>query len=396
MKKRLLVILSAALIFAMLLSLSACVTEEPPVATEEPTEAPTVAPLEKPTTKATKKKTELNLSLYTTYELAQDYDHFKLWGRTTVLESGLACDFTASGIEFEGNIGGDVILKLSCDRDTYFTVYIDGVRQEERLKANPNVSQLTVASFDEDSRDFHNIRILKQTEPQWSLSVLKSISVKGELDEPPANRELYIEVIGDSITCGYGNLNIDGKSSSGALYQDGTQSYGFMTAEALGADCSIVGCSGIGIDVGWTEWSESDFYPQTSYYRDKTGNPYDFSSARVPDLVIINLGTNDNSFRGKGTEENNFKQGVRDLINYVRDSYGEDIPIVWAHNMMGGCCFEWTSVVLEEMGGESAGIYSIKLVANNAGGGGHPTLEAQKKAAEDLTAFINEKEILTK
>ena len=80
----------------------------------------------------------------------------------------------------------------------------------------------------------------------------------------------------------------------------------------------------------------------------------------------------------------------------MRESYGEDMPIVWAHNMMGGCRFEWTNTVLEEMGGEDAGIYSIKLEANNAGGGGHPTLEAQKKAAEDLTAFIVEKEILTK
>ena len=393
MKRRFLAILCAILVFAMLFSLSSCVTEEVPIATDEPTEAPTEAPTNKPTEKETKKKVELDLSLYTTYELAEDDEYFKLYGRTSKVEGGISCDFTASGIEFEGNIGGDVTLKLSCDRDTYFTVYIDGVRQTERFFANKNTTELVIASFDEDSKDFHNIRILKQTEPQWSLSVLKSISLKGELDEAPANKELYIEVIGDSITCGYGNLVVNGKTDAGALYQDGTQSYGFMTAEALGADASIVGCSGIGIDKGYTSWSESDFYPQTSYYRNNTENAYDFSIARVPDLVIINLGTNDKS---NGSLEDDFKQGVRDLITYVRESYGEDMPIVWVYNMMGEGRFTWTKTVLEAMGGEENGIYYVELEENHGGGKGHPTLEAQKKAAADLTAFIVEKEILTK
>ena len=71
------------------------------------------------------------------------------------------------------------------------------------------------------------------------------------------------------------------------------------------------------------------------------------------------------------------------------------MPIVWAYNMMGDCCFDWTQPVLEELGGEDAGIYWIKLDQNNGGGKGHPTLEAQIAAAEKLTAFINE-EVLDK
>ena len=63
-------------------------------------------------------------------------------GRTQVLATGLACDHTASGIEFKGNFEGDVNVKIrtamvksSCSK-TYFTVYVDGVRQSERFEAS--------------------------------------------------------------------------------------------------------------------------------------------------------------------------------------------------------------------------------------------------------------------
>ena len=393
MKRRFLILVSAILVLCTLLSLVGCVAEEAPTADEtEPqkTNAPTQKPTQKPTEKVTKKPStddDKEVS-YRKYKLAEDLKYFKLIGRTQTLGDGISCDFTASGIEFEGVMSGDVMLSLACDRATYFTVYIDGVRIEERLYADSSVPSITVASF--DGEELHNVRVLKQTEPQFSLSVLKELSIKGYLNDAPENKELYVEFIGDSITCGYGNLTQNGTPNSGtALYEDGTQAYAFMTAEALNADYSIVGCSGIGVDKGWTDFSESDFYPKTSFYRDRNGADYKFE--RAPDLVVINLGTNDH---GRGSTEDEFKAGVRALIEYVRGSYGSEMPVVWAYNMMGSCRFEWTEAVLEDMGGENNGIYSVRLEQNNAGGNGHPTLEAQKKAAEDLTKFITEKKLL--
>lgn len=61
---------------------------------------------------------------------------------------------------------GDVTLYISCDSETYFTVFIDGERVEERLHASKDIDQLVIASFEEAGE--HNIRFLKQTEPQWS------------------------------------------------------------------------------------------------------------------------------------------------------------------------------------------------------------------------------------
>jgi hypothetical protein len=62
--------------------------------------------------------------------------------------------------------------------------------------------------------------------------------------------------------------------------------------------------------------------------------------------------------------------------------------------MMGNGRFDWTRTVLADMGGEDAGLYSVQLVQNGQGGNGHPTLEAQIEAGEQLTAFIKDKGLL--
>ena len=328
----------------------------------------------------------------TTYNLATDEEHFKLYGRMQKVSSGVTCDLTASGIEFSGTFTGSVNLTLNASADTYFTVYIDGVRSETRFYAKPGLSTLKIADFAETGQ--HTIRVLKQSELQRSYTELRSVRINGKLDDAPAAKKVYIEVIGDSITCGYGNLCTKGTADAGtALYEDGTQAFPFMTAEALGADYSIMGCSGVGIDKGWTAFSESDFYPQWSYYRDKTGNPYDFSSARVPNLVIINLGTNDVA---KGSTEETFKEKAKALIEYIRTAYGKDVNIIWTHDMMGESRATWVKDLFAGMGGESAGLYSVTLNTDKTGGGSHPSIDGHKTATEILTAFINEKNLLPK
>ena len=94
------------------------VTEAP---TEPATEKPTQKPTEKPTEKPKAEDNDSSLSRKT-YNISKDWKNFKLLGRTQDVNGGVACDFTASGIEFQGVMTGEVVLSLSCDRNTYFTV----------------------------------------------------------------------------------------------------------------------------------------------------------------------------------------------------------------------------------------------------------------------------------
>ena len=229
-----------------------------------------------------------------TFELSKYADRVKPLGRYQMIDKGIACDHCATGIELSANISGEVELTLIttvekeyCD-SAYFTVYIDGVRADKRLEA-PSGEQ-TVVVADSLTSGIHTLRIVKQTESNYNLCTLLSISFDGELLPPPKNREKYIEYIGDSLSCGMGILGQKGvPNPQTSLWEDVTLGYTYSSAELLSADCSIVSESGIGLAGSWFD-PLFDFYTAWSYKRDKNVK-YDF--ARIPDLLVINLVTND-------------------------------------------------------------------------------------------------------
>lgn len=342
---------------------------------------------EQPTQEGTEVQTYDPTALFEqTYSLLTDTEHFKHHGRLFTLADGLACDHVMSGIEFEGVMYGEVKITVDCDRDTYFTVFVDGEKADQRFHAPAGACELIVADF--DTAEMHNVRLLKQTEPQFSLCTLKDVTLTGELSDAPAQKPLYIEFLGDSITSGYGILGqSNSENPGGVIWHDGTQTYAAQTALALDADCSMISCSGIGISKGFPFFDMQQYYEKASFFRDWTSENSNHVFERVPDIVVINLGTNDYS---QGATEQGMKDSIKKLITFIRTVYGKDVPIVWVHNMMGDCRFEWTQVALEELGGEQAGIYTVRASANHSGTHGHPNPTGHKAAARRLTEKINE------
>ena len=362
-------------------------TEEP---TEKPTESPTENPTEKPTEKPTDEPEEPVELEEMYYYFPENAYLFKTYGRMQETADGLYCDPSASGLEFSGIMKGEVILELEVDRNTYFTVFVDGERIDERFLVEPTDTALTLVDFGEEEAE-HTVRVLKQTEPKRSLVTLKAVTLTGYLEEAPEDKLFYIEFIGDSITSGtgiFGNSSTTSNVDKTYEYQDATSNYAFRTAEALNADFSLVSCSSIGICSGWNSYIEKEYYPAASFFRDREAQ-CDFE--RIPDLVVINLGTNDYT---KGCSEKLFKERAEELIYAVRDSYSPSVDIVWVYNMMNDGHQSWVLELLEELGGESNGLYAIKMDKNNAGGTNHPNLDAHIAVAEKLTAFIEEKDLL--
>ena len=325
-------------------------------------------------------------------ELSKNVDKLKIWGRYKVTNSGIACDNTASGIEFNANVKGSVYLDIRSSDDAYFTVFIDGVRQRGRSKVSGGrtATRLKIAEFSDMGE--HNIRVLKQTEAQYATADFKTLVIDGELIAPPAAKDKYIEFIGDSISCGMGNLGYNGVAEAQtALYEDGTSGYAFLTAEALGADCSIVSQSGIGIAGSWND-PIGEFYSKLPYKRD-TNTDNDFS--RVPDIVVINLGTNDYNLNlrdeSKCTPEQ-VQTKTAELIELVRSSYGEQVPIIWAYGAMGECMFDSVKAAIDGLGGEAAGIFTCQLTEKTSGAAGHPNKEGHEIASNELKNFILEVE----
>lgn len=167
-----------------------------------------------------------------------------------------------------------------------------------------------VTVFEGTEKRDAEIRLIKLNEGN-SLFALKEIITDGQISPLP-ERQVRMEFIGDSITCGYG---VEGKSEAETFTtatENAAKGYAFLTAEALGADAMLTCFSGHGIISGYTGdpsvRNAADLVPP---YYEKAGRSEsrlpdgrlpeevarDFSAFR-PDYIVLNLGTNDLSWCG--------------------------------------------------------------------------------------------------
>ena len=371
------------------------------------TEALTERSTTKTTTKKTTAKTETQpipgKSQATTtlkaktYNLgnASDRSNFRVVGRVQYSDTGILFDHCANVLEFQGYMTGD--LKLNANSSggnkndwTYLTVYIDGQRVDKRFCIEGNDKTITLATF--TGNYFHTVRIVKQSELSNNDSRLKSVSMTGYLTKAPEERKYYIEFYGDSLTAGYSNIATKDYPTSeegDAIYQDATQTYGFIASEALNADCSILAMSGVGLDQGWTSNNFMHYFSKYSYRRGSEA--YNFKGARVPDLVVIHLGANDVTC---GSSRSKFVENGTALIKYIHEGYGKNVPIIWAYDPGEQVPDSWREEVLNKFSGTTK-VFSLKLEWRSAGKiNGHPTVAGHEKNAKELVDLIKANNLL--
>ncbi|KAJ5657865.1 uncharacterized protein N7484_001514 [Penicillium longicatenatum] len=161
-----------------------------------------------------------------------------------------------------------------------------------------NVAGTSISTPAGLSQGTHTVELRKRSEALYGTIVIGDITTDGTLgaNAVPAKK---IEVIGDSITVGYG---LDGTypCTNTAALEDNPKTYAALAAESLGADYSIVAWSGKGL-VRNTATDTTDTSPlmpelYTRYGANDADNSYTFPSDWTPDAVVINLGTNDFSY----------------------------------------------------------------------------------------------------
>ena len=312
-------------------------------------------------------------------------DDIKTQGRTALVRGTLMLDFTVSGMEFELDCSGDVYATFNASKisnsaangGVYFTIYVDGVKLARDYCRIASVGETKVKLASDLPAGKHTFAIYRQSEHSFGEVGVCALSYDGEMLDKPADKDLYIEFIGDSISCGYGNIGTSGD----ALSSDGTQAYTFITAQALNADWSTVSWSGLGCKYGYSTTTMQDVYPAQRYNYDQTTQ---YSFAKQPDIVVLALGTNDNSIQSDATLK---RAGLVEMLQLVR-AKNPDAPIVWIHNMMTDGVSAMIEDIVAEFGGAEAGYYACRLTRNNAGGGSHPSLAGQQTFADELVAFL--------
>ena len=312
-------------------------------------------------------------------------------GRTFYEGETLALPWSASGLSVRF-VGNSIAFRLSpydCSADGHtdviFRLEIDGVSTKSSVGAG---SVVVFADGLDDCE--HEARLLKCTETTNPVFI-SGVQVLGESPEILVCEKEYsmrLEVIGDSITCGYGTL---GKSDTFyAFEEDATRAYAFMTGEKLSADTRLISWSGRGIVQacnGERMETFGDFF--TWKARVKSYGDHDFSEWQ-PDVVVVNGGTND--YNG-GLRAPEFAPGVKELYALIRSVY-PNAKIIFFYGAMG----EWFNDVYRSLVAEfnetDSNVYFLPTAANfgkadEIGSNGHPSLMHHVRMSNELFEAIN-------
>lgn len=346
-----------------------------------------------------------------TYEAEEQY--VKMLGRTHNENGILWLAHSASGVEFTVK-GTQCSVKIIGDSMTgaegsqaRFAAYVDGERVLDEI-IDQREAVYNIFSF-ETEREV-TVTLVKLSEAANSILGIDEITVAAaDSIAPTAEKNLKIEFIGDSITCGYGVDDEDRNHHFSTNTEDATKGYAYRTAQLLDADYSLVSYSGNGIVSGYTttqgvKVSEQQFSKKYECFAVSYGNgsngfkassvDWDFSRF-TPDIVVINLGTNDNSYTGKDEELiREYIEAYTEFIKQVRQN-NADSHIICTLGVMGAELYDAICTAAEnytaETGDENISVFRLSTQNGSTGYAAdwHPTAATHDIAAAELADYIN-------
>lgn len=247
------------------------------------------------------------IKIYGQTTFTADHQNIQYTGRIS-FDNPLHPVYKFPGVSIRAKFNGTEVKATIYDYGTggvqttnYYKVFIDNVIQTEQLEMVPGEQTYTLATG--LVAGDHTVEIMKITEGASGKSSFKGFTISGGSetlltpDDLPNKR---IEFIGDSWTCGFGNLSqfaTGGASMVNGNYvaenEDNYYAWGPITARALGAQYHVTAISGRGLYRNNTG-SMIGTLPKNYDYvaEDESSMIYDHSSFN-PDVVSIHLGTND-------------------------------------------------------------------------------------------------------
>ena len=287
---------------------------------------------------------------------------------------------------------------------------IGAIPEEPNQRVTLSERENHIVLFESDVEKTVTVRVMKFSEAAFAYAGLKSLEIEGSIVEPAmvsrtadTAGQLKLEFIGDSITCGYGIEGIWGKDTFTTKQERPDKAYAFLTAKALGAQVQLCSWSGIGLVSNYVD-PETVNLPDTHWlmqanwpYTDKSLSlrlglePEVWDAARYePDIVVINLGTNDISWvRGIEDRRLGYVANLRHLIEAVHRR-SPKAKICCCLGIMGEALNESVAEAVELFKKDfpavtaKAVLFTQQLEADGIGADWHPSAVTHKKAAEIL------------
>ncbi|QQZ64444.1 SGNH/GDSL hydrolase family protein [Paenibacillus sonchi] len=338
-------------------------------------------------------------------------NNVKVIGRTHYCNNVLWLALSGGGVEFSFR-GTKAVITLMGDAvaSTGNNLARIGISVNGKRMIDDQVDQplKTYTVFESDTEQDVTVRITKLSEAAMSTVGIQEIAVDAADGIKPTPPKVHtIEFIGDSITCGYGVDDEHELHSFSTATEDVTKAYAYLTAEQLEADYSMVSYSGYGIITGYTENDEKllthllpDYYEKVGKSEGKFDDcllpqdvPWDFSKF-TPDIIVINLGTNDDSYTQEDkSKQTEYAEKYVEFLKMVRRNNSRSL-ILCTLGIMGDRLYPFVEQVVKQytQGTGDSNIstmkFDVQLAADGYAADFHPSQATHCKAAEKLTAHI--------
>ena len=234
-----------------------------------------------------------------------------------------AARFSWAGSGFAAVVKGSTIsVRLTSQSSTVFYQSVIDGEPHERFEVKTGDHTVTLASGLSDEP--HTVEVYRDTEADGPISVFRGFEAGMLLGAPRASGRFF-EVIGDSISAGYGSLGSERHGSNagpGCGANAGNSSwfhtYSSVAARALDAEVSTLARSGFGMVRGYGQ-NMNVMPPLFDDTLAGSNSPaWDFE--RQPQAVVINLGTNDWNGGDPGTS---YETAYIRFVTEVRRRYPE-------------------------------------------------------------------------
>jgi lysophospholipase L1-like esterase len=307
--------------------------------------------------------------------------------------TGFAFRFSGTSLALELD---DVPLPDGTEENDWLAVAVDGTELAPVPLASGRRAYRVAADLPPGA---HLAEVAKRTEAEVGTASLLGIALDpgAELLPPPAAPARVIEIVGDSISTGFG---IDGKSADcpfSAATEDATGTYAALAARAFGAEARVVAWKGKGV-LRNDDPTDPLTLP-TLYERLLPGEPGSRCAHEVrADVVVLNLGTND--FARSAPPDAEFRAAYAAFVDRLRAVHPEALlvlalgPMLYDegeinYRSLARAAIEAT--VADRRARGDAAVEMIELWSDPADGVGcqvHPNRATHRRMAGELARLI--------
>lgn len=342
-------------------------------------------------------------------------DLLKISGRCRMTGDVLYLGYSASYVEvsFSGRtLEADIFSDGYPDEEhlrAYIAVFVDGEKIPSKRLECKKGKHTYLLYEDAFKKEQVTVRIMKYSEAAFASVGIEDIRTDGCFFKTGQESKPVIEFIGDSITCGYG---VDAEHELIPFHtkeENPWEAYACRTAEKLGMEFELVSWSGNGIishyvdpDVdeprlerflmpGLYDYTDRELDERLGFEETEIWNP-----SRKPEVIVINLGTNDCSYTREIPERNaRFQEEYRKFVKHVR-SKNPDALIVLLFGIMDTRLngeIQNAAEMLQAEGDTRLYVLKAPLQLDEDGRGAdfHPSKVTHEKVAELLSSFLMEK-----